>query len=176
MFESPPAAQRVVTVHPVGLVQARVHRMQDVIDWSFVDAPHPLLWEYEAEEHVLCTGALPRGALAELPSTIATALPYQVDPATVGSLLNPALWGAPELAESGRGGFSLGRFPASVVSAVHTVLEALGVGYLKQDALVPSEPSPIMLLIDGEDYLIAEDFEVDVPRFEHARDWVKNPP
>lgn len=32
-----------------------------------------------------------------------------------------------------------------------------------------------MLLIDGEDYLIAEDFEVDVPEFEHNTDWVTSP-
>ena len=173
--EWPLTAERVVTVYPIGLVQARVRRTQEVIDWSFVDSPHPLLWEYETEVHVLCKGALPAGALAELPSAIAAALPYRADPASLGSLLNPVLWGDRRIAESRRGGFSLGRFPASVVSAVHSVLNELGVEYLEQEPLIRSEPLPVMLLIDGEDYLIAEDFEVDVPEFEHDADWVKSP-
>ena len=173
--EWPPTAERVVTVYPVGLVQACVRRVQEVIDWSFVDSPHPLLWKYETEEHVLCKRALPPGALGELPSMIAAALPYHADPASLSSLLNPLLWGDPGFAEAGRGGFSLGRFPASVVSAVHSVLNELGVDYLEQEPMVPSGPLPVMLLIDGEDYLIAEDFEVDVPEFEHNPDWVTRP-
>lgn len=124
---------------------------------------------------MLCKGALPPGALAKLPSTIAAAMPYDADPASLISLLNPLRWGDPLFAESGRGGFSLGRFPASVVSAVHSVLDELGVDYLEQEPLIPSEPLPVMLLIDGEDYLIAEDFEVDVPEFEHNTDWVTSP-
>jgi hypothetical protein len=34
------------------------------------------------------------------------------------------------------------------------------------------EPLPVMLVIDGDDYLIAADLEVDVPEFEHHPDWV----
>lgn len=169
--EWPSAAERVVTVFPIGLIQARVRRTQEVIDWSFVDSPHPLLWEYEPEEHVLCKAALPAGALAEMPTMIAQALPYDADPVSLSGLLNPLRWGDPRFAETGRGGFSLGRFPASVVGTVHSILDDLGVAYLEQEPIPPRDV-PVMLLIDGEDYLIAENFEVDVPEFEHDPDWV----
>ena len=106
---------------------------------------------------------------------IADALPYHADPASLRSLLNPSHWGDPGFAETGRGGFSLGRFPASVGAAVRSVLDGLGVGYLEQDLGVSSETLPVMLLIDGEDYLIADDFDVDVPDFEHSPEWVKGP-
>jgi hypothetical protein len=168
----PREAEKVVTVYPAGLIKACIRRTDDVIDWSFVDSPHPLLWEFETEEHVLCKGALPPGVLTDLPSMIAAALPYHADPASLASLLNPLRWGDPRFAESGRGGFSLGRFPASVVGAVRSVLDDLGVEYLDQAPPVPSETLPIMLLIDGEDCVIAEDFEVDAPDFEHDADWV----
>ena len=171
----PTEAEKAVTVYPVGLIKACVRRTDDVIDWDFVDSPHPFLWDFETEEHVLCKGALPPGVLPELPSMIAAALPYHTDPASLSSLLNPMRWGDPRFAESGRGGFSLGRFPASVVGAVRSVLDELGVGYLEQEPLIPSETLPVMLLIDGEDYLIAEDFDVDVPEFEHNPDWVTSP-
>lgn len=47
--------------------------------------------------------------------------------------------------------------------------------YLEQELRVSSETFPIMLLVDGEDDLIADDFEVDVHDFEHGPEWVKGP-
>jgi hypothetical protein len=171
----PPEAEKVVTVYPVGLVKACVSSTALAINWEFVDPPDPFLWEFETYEHVLCKGALPPGALIELPSMIAAALPYHADPTSLSLLLNPLRWDDPRSAETGSGGFSLGRFPQSVVGTVRSVLDELGVRYLEQEPLPPSETLPVMLLIDGEDYLIAEDFEVDVPEFEHHRDWITNP-
>ena len=43
-----------------------------------------------------------------------------------------------------------------------------GVGYLEHERWTPPEPLPVMLLVNDEDYLIADDFEVDVPGFEHS--------
>jgi hypothetical protein len=177
----PPEAEKVVTVYPVGLVKACVSSTALAINWEFVDPPDPLLWEFETYEHVACKDALPPETFIKLPSMIAAALPYHAEPASVSLLLNPLRW---EAARTGRlpatalgpglrpGGFNLGRFPQSVVGSVCSVLEELGVGYLKQEPLPPPEKLPVMLLIDAEDYLIAEDFEVDVPEFEHHPDWI----
>jgi hypothetical protein len=171
----PTEAAKVVTVYPVGLIEAYVRDRAEVTELEFVDSPHPFLWEFETEENILCRDPLPPGALTELPSMIAAVLPYDADPESLSSLLNPLRWSNPRFAESGRGGFSLGRFPTSVVGAVRSVLDELAVGYLEQEPLIPSETLPVMLLIDGEDYLIAQDLEVDMPEFEHNPDWVTSP-
>lgn len=171
----PDKAAKVVTVYPVGLVQACVRETPGVIDWVFVEPPDPLLWEYETKEHVLCKSGLPPGTLIDLPSMIAGALHYHADLASLSSLLSPLQWGDPRVAESERGGFSLGRFPASVVGAVRSVLDDLGVEYFDEAVEARSETLPVALLIDGTDYLIAEDFEVDVPHFQHKPDWVTIP-
>jgi hypothetical protein len=34
-------------------------------------------------------------------------------------------------------------------------------------------PLPVLFLIDGEDYLVARDFEVEVPEFDHEEGWVR---
>ena len=39
----PTEAEKVVTVYPVGLIKACVRRTDGVIDWDFVDSPHPFL-------------------------------------------------------------------------------------------------------------------------------------
>src|SRR5918996_5228547 len=62
-FDWPNDAERVVTAYPIGLIQARVRKAKQVIDWEFVDSPHSLLWEYEIEEQILCKSALPAGTL-----------------------------------------------------------------------------------------------------------------
>jgi hypothetical protein len=41
------------------------------------------------------------------------------------------------------------------VGAVHSVLAELGVGYLEEEPLTPSQELPVMMLIDEEDYLPA---------------------
>jgi hypothetical protein len=168
----PSEAEKVVTVYPVDLIAACVRRTEEVVDWKFVDSAHPLLWPFEPYEDVQCKAALPSGALIQLPALIDAALPYEAGSALLAGLLNPVLWRDRRIAESGRGGFSLGRFPASVVAAVRSVLDEFGIGYLQQEALTAPEPLPVMLVIDGDDYLIAADLEVDVPEFEHNPDWV----
>ena len=64
----------------------------------------------------------------------------------------------------------LGTLPMSLFRAAKAFLVRCGV-----DMFIPKEPTarelPSVLVIDGEDYIIASDFEVDVPQWEHRGEW-----
>lgn len=66
--------------------------------------------------------------------------------------------------------FGLGSLPATLFRAVCRVLNDMGV-----QTLVTHTPqarkTPILLLIEGTDYIIADDFELDVPEFHHDPSW-----
>lgn len=36
-------------------------------------------------------------------------------------------------------------------------------------------PGPVVLLLDNDDYLVADDFEVEVPEWEHRDEWFESP-
>jgi hypothetical protein len=114
---------------------------------------------------------LPADGVDRLDQLVRKALPYEADSASIRSLLNEWIWAHRE-AVARPGGFSLGRFPVSVVGAVRSALDDLDVSYFGAPVEVSDRPLPVMLLIDDEDYLIAEDFDVDVPDFEHDSAWV----
>jgi hypothetical protein len=118
-----------------------------------------------------CATPLPADGVDRLSQLVREALPYEADSASIRSLLNEWIWAHRE-AVARPGGFSLGRFPVSVVGAVRSALDDLDVSYFGAPVEVSDQPLPVMLLIDDEDYLIAEDFDVDVPDFEHDSAWV----
>ena len=52
------------------------------------------------------------------------------------------------------------------------VLDEHGVLYVA-DTEPEAAEMPVLFLIDGDDYVIAKDFEVDVPEFEHRPEWFR---
>lgn len=150
---------REVTVYPLGLAEFRVSCHSEVIDWSFHET-HPLLWPYEDSGEIFCNSDPP---LEEVVRRVMAALP-RVPKGDIYSYLDPLLpFKAP---------FCLGTFPFSLFGVVEETLAELRV-----DAFIPRRPQPktlpVLLLIDGSDYIIADDFEIDVPRFEHRPEWCK---
>jgi hypothetical protein len=71
-----------------------------------------------------------------------------------------------------RAPYTLGPFPRTVFRLIRDELLAMGV-----EVFVIHEPReqplPKLLLIDEEDYIIAEDFQDDVPEFEHREEWCR---
>ena len=60
--------------------------------------------------------------------------------------------------------------PAQLHGPVLQVLETLGVPTFAPDP--PSSPKAgVVFLLDDSDYIIADDFEVDIPEFTHDSAW-----
>jgi hypothetical protein len=60
--------------------------------------------------------------------------------------------------------------PAQLHDPVLTVFRQLGVPVLSAGS-PRSSASGVVFLIDADDYIIARDFEVDVPEFVHEAEW-----
>ncbi len=148
-----------VTVYPKGLVQFRVTRITDVIDWAFLET-HPLLWPYEDSGQIFCNSDPP---LAKVAEGVRMALPH-VPKEDLYSYLDPLLpYKAP---------FCLGTFPLTLFNVVEKVLADLGVAMFISPR-PEKKPMPVLFLIGGYDYIIADDFDIDVPNFEHRPEWFK---
>jgi hypothetical protein len=130
----------------------------EVVDWSFFDN-HPLLWRYEDEAEIFVNSDFDQGELFE--ALMRRGIP-SVSLGDFYRYISPRSdWHAP---------YSLGRFPYSLYWPVREELERMGVRLF-----LPREPQertrPILFLIDGEDYIIARDFEIELPQFEHRPEW-----
>ena len=148
-----------VTVYPKGLVQFKLTDREQVVDWAFLDT-HPLLWPYEDRGQIFCNSDPP---LAKVVESIRQALP-DVPKENIYSYVDPlAPYEAP---------FCLGTFPYTLFNVVEKVLADLGVATFVSPKPKP-RATPILFLIDRSDYIIADDFEIDVPHFEHRPEWFK---
>jgi hypothetical protein len=70
-----------------------------------------------------------------------------------------------------RAPYSLGYFPTTLFRVVRTVLDRMGVRtFIAREPVETALPS--LFLCDG-DYIIADDFELQVPEFEHKDEWFR---
>ncbi|HWD40842.1 MAG TPA: hypothetical protein VG944_18485 [Fimbriimonas sp.] len=154
---------RVMTIYPVGLRQFDVSTEMDATDIAFLPS-HPLLWEYENEGEIFCNVELSPLQAVQMVDEVSRKLDWEWQ--DIGSL-------ADAVGRTYRYGsastFSLGRFPRTVYHAVREYLDRQSIPYF-----TPGEPKsqslPVIFLCD-ESKIIAEDFEVDVPDFEHRPEW-----
>lgn len=156
---------RPVTVYPQEVYQARLSQMTEVIDWAFTQE-HPLLWQYEPSGQILCNSPITLEQWARISDDVPGKLSgYNrcVDLAEYVPLRTISRWGA-------TGSFALGSFPRTLFRAVCEALDEQGVRYLA-GAVPESTEMPVLFLIDGDDYIVARDFDVDVPEFEHRPEW-----
>ncbi len=126
---------------------------------------HPLLWDYEREGSIVCLGPL----TPEQWRIIAT----QAQEALTGynREVNVAEYAARQVELFGHtGSFALGRFPLPLYQVLLPILDALGIRCFLPDTPEPVS-LPMLFLIDGDDYIIADDFEIDVPEFVHKPEW-----
>jgi hypothetical protein len=148
-----------VTVHPTHIHACRLSGHADVIDWAFLEG-HPLLWAFEDAATVYCNASLDDAGWTALVAAVRRALPYP-DRGHLGSVLRREL---------GSSSFALGTLPLTVYRAAIAALEELGLPYLAPRT--PNErPLPRVLLLDDDDYIIADDFELDVPEVVHDKAW-----
>ncbi len=152
--------RKPVTVHATGVVEISVWPPQpgaDVIDWAFYDE-HPLLWSHEAEGEIYCNSSFELRSFCIALEERVPGLPDE----WLGHLLRRLVrFDAP---------LSLGGLPSSLLEHVAAVLNDLGVRHF-----LPYRPEPtpdlVAFVVDQTDYIIASDFEVEFPEWEHMDEW-----
>jgi len=149
-----------ITVFPIEPVAFKLSLTNHVIDWTFLEE-HPILWQFQDREQIFCNRDVRFDDLVG--ALLARKHPY-VSRGVLYDYLDPIpRWKAP---------YSLGSFPTTLFRMVREELERLGV-----PLFIPREPedrpTPALLLIDGEDYIVAQDFELEVPEFQHPLEYFK---
>lgn len=119
---------------------------------------HPDLWEYEDQGQIFCNSAFD-------PEALFGALMQEGLPGVDREVLLRYLAAHPESPP-----FSTPRLPRTLFHPVTKHLRRMGV-----DVFTPHEPeardSPVMLTVDDSVVIVARDFHVEVPEFEHRAEW-----
>jgi hypothetical protein len=156
-FSSYEAGKREVTVRAIQPWALRLSPRQEVVDWRF-EEDHPLLWDFAEESIVFANASFDRGAFFN--GLIGLGLPNVSEADLLTSI---------HLPDSSKAPMGL-TMPAQLHEPVLTVFRRLGVPVSSPGS--PRTPDPaVVFLIDDDDYIIAEDFEVDVPEFVHEPEW-----
>lgn len=156
-FSSHEAGKREVTVRAIRPWACRLSIRTEVIEWRFVQE-HPLLWDYAGQSTIFVNAPFDRSVLFERLMTLAPPNVTYAD--LIAHVSLPATSTAPMgLMVSDR-----------LHEAVLTVFDQLGVPTFSSSTPGPTTPG-VVFLIDEDDYIIADDFEVDVPEFIHQPEW-----
>jgi hypothetical protein len=157
--EGSSSGAKEVTVLPVCPTAFKLSARSSVTDWAF-PAQHPILWKYENETEIFLNSDVLVPALID--AVLDRQLPY-VTRATLHEYINPIA--------SYRAPYSLGYFPTPLFRVVRDVLAGMGARiFVDSREPVPREV-PVLFLIDDDDYIVADDFEIEVPDFEHLDAW-----
>lgn len=153
-----------VTVYPNEVIKFQISRQTEVIDWDFT-REHPLLWEYEGQGTITCHSPLTVSRWMEIAALAQNNLTGYNRLEDVSEYANRQVYRFGHTAS-----FSLGSFPKTLFDVLRQVLDEQGINHF-----IPFEPEtvevPVLFLIDGEDYIVAEDFEIEVPEFVHKPEW-----
>jgi hypothetical protein len=156
-FSSWEAGRREVRVRAIAPWAVRLSPRREVVDWRF-EEQHPLLWSFAERSTVYANAPFDRPAFID--GLLALELPNVSERDIVSHLELPSTSTAPF-------GISL---PAQLHGPALTVFRHLGVPVFSPGE--PTVPAPaVVFLIDDDDYIIARDFEVDVPEFLHKGEW-----
>lgn len=154
------AARITVRIFARGVHACCLSPRRKIVDLAFSE-DNPRLWSYHDTAQVFCTSPLTVDRAIELLDLVRSAVgqcgnPYHFLNVPPDSRLFYQ-WTA-------SGSCSLGRFPLPLFTRVIAWLDAIGAQYFvpRQHEVRASVPS--ILFIDGEDYIIADDFELDVPQ------------
>lgn len=158
-----------VTIYPCGLRAFSVSKRakhSEIIDCAFLET-HPLLWHYEDDAPVTCNSSLTTEQVLALVDLVRTEAGAWVDPF---QFLNFA-GGFPQfLRWAAQGSFHLGTFPRPLYEKVQAYLQSIGARTYGGNAVFAPSDVPKIVLLDG-DYIIADDFDVDVPEIIHKPEW-----
>jgi hypothetical protein len=155
---------KVVTLHALRVLEFKMSQGDEVERWGFF-GEHHLLWPYEEKGIITCNSPLALETALELVEAAAS---------NVGAPTS-AMWRHVDHRNIRRYGrtppFVLGNFPRPAFFAIRDQLREREIEFL-----TTYEPTrdqvPVLFLINGDDYIIAEDFEVDIPEFEHRPELV----
>ena len=166
-FDYGDEAYKTVTVYPMGLRQAHVSQLSEVTDWGFTQE-HPLLWQYEESAQIVCNEPLSLERWMQISQAAQKRLNGQIEQEYLAKYVSLEMihrWG-------GQGSFTLGSLPRPLFIAVKVALDEHKVSYFAP--YVPELTElPVLFLIHENDYIIADDFEVDVPEFVHKPEWFR---
>jgi hypothetical protein len=160
-----PETYQAVTVYPQRVYEFRISRDDEVEEWDFTQE-HPLLWQYEKSQQITVNSSLSLEQWMQIRQEAQAKLIGYCRDANLEEwafLDNVYRWGQ-------SGSFTLGPFPRPLFLAMREVLDERAVSYFALNEPGPVK-LPILFLIDGSDYIIADDFELDVPEFEHKPEW-----
>lgn len=153
------AGKREVTVRAIRPWTFRLSHTQQIDDWCFAET-HPLLWEFAARSTIFANGPFDRSAFFD--GLMALALPH-VSEADLRNHIH--------LPDSRQAPLGL-TMPAQLHQPVLTVLGRLDVPVFSPGS--PATPNPAVVFLFGEgDYIIADDFDIDVPAFVHRPEWFR---
>lgn len=165
-FANSSGGYREVTVYPKNVAEFLLKRQTTVTDWDFTQE-HPLLWKYENSGTITCHSALTLTQWMEISALVKGELTGYHREGNIAEFAVEQVhrWGHTS-------SFSLGSFPYSVFQVLCPILDAQNVRYFVPFEAKPKD-LPVLFLIDGDDYIIADDFEVEVPEFIHKPEWFK---
>ena len=156
-MSSSEAGKRDVRVRAVNPWAVRLTPRSEVTDWEFCEE-HPLLWHFADSSIVYANAPFDRRAL------FAGLLALQLPNVTELDLLTHVHLPPTDVTPLGM------TVPAQLHAPVVSVFHDLGIPVFSPG--LPQPPAPaVVLWIDSDDYIIAEDFEVDVPEFVHDDAW-----
>jgi hypothetical protein len=152
------AGRQHVTVKAVVPHAARISQRDEVTDWVFSEE-HPLLWDFAEEVTIYVNGHFDVLHLTE--RVLEREMPF-VTRRDLERYFDPTWQPLPS-----RGIL----IPAQLYSHTLESLAEMNVTVLPCEA--PPIPGLTVLLLDEDDYIVAEDFAVDVPEFAHHPGWFR---
>lgn len=155
----------IVTVFATETAGFRLTRTNDIVDWAFLD-DHPLLLPFRPTTQIFCNSRLDRETAISVVDRVERSLGGWHSPFRF--LSSSTIQGWLELAESGS--FSVGHLPDVVAAGVKELLEQRGASMQIVGTKTRASEHKVLLL-DGEDYVIAMDFELDVPEVTHRPEY-----
>lgn len=168
-FKETSGGFREVTVYPKGVIKFQVSRvapyqLTDIVNWDFT-REHPLLWQYQRQGAISCHSPLTVSRWMEIATLAQNKLTGYNRAEDVSEYANRQVYRFGHTAS-----FSLGTFPKTLYDVLRQVLDEQEICYFTPNELAATDPL-VLFLIDGDDYIIADDFEVDVPEFVHDPEW-----
>lgn len=156
-FTSTDEGARDVTITAISPLRCDLRAVASATDIAF-HCDHPTLWEFEDEAEVFCNSAFdPRQLLRALDDDG----PPGVTTRHLLDYLDPLPRAPP---------FSLGRLPRTLFDHVTRHLQRMGVELFLPRAPV-ARPGLVLFAADDSIAIVARDFEVELPEFEHRPEW-----